>query len=213
MTARAAPPRAGPATLANCQPLLFHVTALPSASGGTTCDSSDERDGALKARATPASTRQTKIEFDRPLPERQGGQSQRSEARPSPCASWNEHAAAVAVGRLPGRQGQQQHGQELGQPREAEGGRGAGALVQFPADGDGLDLAADAGQDAAGQQQAVIAVTEGRVGVVGFRHGLLGGVGCRSFPPPQGRREQTGARQGEGFGGAAGSGACSDPAR
>ncbi len=57
MTAIAAPPTAGPATLANCQPLLFHVTALPSASGGTTCGNSDERDGAVKARATPASSR------------------------------------------------------------------------------------------------------------------------------------------------------------
>ena len=194
MTAMTAPPRAGPATLANCQPLLFHVTALPSASGGTTCGSSDERDGALKARATPASSRHRIDQLDRPLPERQGGQPQRGDGGRR-LRELEQHAAAVAVGRLPGRQRQQQHGQELGQPRESERGRGVGALVQLPADGDGLDLAADAGQDAAGQQQAVIAATEGRVGVVGFRHGLLGG-----------------GRQG-GFGALGGSGGWSAPAR
>ncbi len=112
--------------------------------------------------------------MDRPLPERQGGQPQRGGGGRA-LRELEEKASAEAVGRLAGRQGQQQHGQELGQAGEPERGRRVGALVQLPADGDGLDLAADAGQHAAGQQQAVVAAAEGRVGVVDFRHGLLGG--------------------------------------
>src|SRR5262249_12699685 len=62
------PPRAGPDTLANCQPLLFQVTALPSASGGTTCGSRELRAGAGKAPAPPASSRQTKPRPTGPRP-------------------------------------------------------------------------------------------------------------------------------------------------
>jgi hypothetical protein len=78
-----APPRAGPAMLAICQPLLFHVTALLNRSRGTTCGSNAERAGPLKARATPANSRQRNIHS--------GGHSQKeSAAKPS------EANAAVA---------------------------------------------------------------------------------------------------------------------
>src|SRR4051812_49116819 len=45
------PPSTGPEMLANCQPVVFQATALGTSSSGTTCGSSDVRDGAVNARA------------------------------------------------------------------------------------------------------------------------------------------------------------------
>ena len=47
------PPSVGPDIDATCQPLLFQVTALASASGGTSWGNNDHRAGALQARPMP----------------------------------------------------------------------------------------------------------------------------------------------------------------
>jgi hypothetical protein len=53
------PPSVGPVIDATCQPLLFQVTALASASGGISCGRIDHRAGALNARPTPMTKRRT----------------------------------------------------------------------------------------------------------------------------------------------------------
>ena len=135
--------------MAICQPLLFHVTALPSSSKGTTCGSRAER-GTAKGASDAGQQETEEDPLGRALPEGQRGQAERGQRRGT-LRELEEAFAAVMVGGLARRQRQQEDGKELDQPRQAEIGGGTGALVQFPADGYGLNLGADAGQNAAGQ--------------------------------------------------------------
>ena len=71
---------------------------------------------------------------------------------------------------MPGRERQNDDGQKLNQPDQAQCRSRIGALIEFPSDGCGLHFRADAGQHVPAEQAPVGRGAEGLIGIMALFH-------------------------------------------
>ena len=144
----------------------FHRAAVP---GDGVADEFDGDDlGQERASGRPLECAGERGEQQAGVDDRDGAvckQEQRRSGKVEPLSEHHDGAAIVAVGDVACEKGEQEKGRHLDEAHIAQDKRGMGLGVKIPAYGDREHLQAEVREEAASEEEPVVAQAEGDVGV------------------------------------------------